>query len=370
MNPFKYGQVVSGGDFCPRPDAQKQLASYIQSGQNVVVYGERRIGKTSLIYETLTNSSPRRMLHIDLMDLKSLEDLHARMAKAILSMEQRSGSLEKIFSLLAGLRPALTLDPYTGQPSFSIDAPATTTPNSIEGLLDLIEKLNQKKPLAVFIDEFQDILNLSDANHTFALLRSKIQFHQDIPYLFAGSIRNAMWNIFTHPDNAFYKSALPMEVGTLNRDLFSDFLLQKFKAGGRRITPALLEEIFKLTDQVAGDVQELCGTLWETSDSGDALDESALGNALERIYGQEAKGYESCMVLLTALQVKCLVGLARVGGEAPFSTRFLQEAGIATSASVTKTLNRLMKLKIIFKHEKDYRFTNPFFKNWLLWKKQ
>jgi len=67
--------------------------------------------------------------------------------------------------------------------------------------------------------------------------------------------------------------------------------------------------------------------------------------------------------------VKCLIGLARVGGEAPFSTRFLQEAGIATSASVTKTLNRLMKLKIIFKHETGYRFTNPFFKNWLLWKK-
>ena len=156
MNPFKYGQVVSGGDFCPRPEAQKQLASYIQSGQNVVVYGERRIGKTSLIYETRTNLSQRRMLHIDLMDLKSLEDLHARMAKAILSMEQRSGSLEKILSLLAGLRPVLAMDPYTGQPTFSIDAPLKTTPTSIEGLLDLVETLNQKKPLAVFIDEFQD----------------------------------------------------------------------------------------------------------------------------------------------------------------------------------------------------------------------
>lgn len=368
MNPFRYGQVVSGADFCPRPETQQQLASYIQSGQNVVVYGERRIGKTSLIYETLMNASQRRMLHVDLMDVKSLEDLHARMAKAILSMEQRSGSLEKIFSLLAGLRPVLAMDPYTGQPTFSIDAPAKTTPNSIEGLLDLIEMLNRKKPIAVFIDEFQDILNLPDASHTFALLRGKIQFHQEIPYLFAGSIRNAMWEIFTHPDNAFYKSALPLEVGALDRDLFSGFLLHKFKRGKRSITPELLEKIFELTDQVAGDVQELCGALWETSEFGDVLDESAIGNALERIYAQEVKGYESCMVLLTALQVKCLVGIARIGGEAPFSSRFLQEAGIATSASVTKTLNRLMKLKIIFKHERGYRFTNPFFKNWLLWK--
>lgn len=359
---------MSGVDFCPRPDTQKQLAGHIKSGQNVVVYGERRIGKTSLIYETLTNSSKRRMLHIDLMDVKSLEDLHARIAKAILSMEQRSGSLEKIFSLLAGIRPVLAMDPYTGQPTFSIDAPSKTTPNSIEGLLDLIETLNQKKPLAVFIDEFQDILNLPDVSHTFALLRGKIQFHQEIPYLFAGSIRNAMWDIFTNPDNAFFKSALPLEVGALDRDLFSDFLLRKFEKGDRSITPALLEKIFELTDQVAGDVQELCGALWETSEVGDILDESAVGNALERVYAQEAKGYESCMVLLTALQVKCLVGIAKLGGGAPFSIRFLQEAGIATSASVTKTLNRLMKLKIIFKHETGYRFTNPFFKNWMLWK--
>jgi len=368
MNPFKYGQVVSGADFCQRPDIQKQLTSQIKSGQNGVVYGERRIGKTSLIYETLTNSSKRRMLHIDLMEVKSLEDLHARIAKAILSMEQCSGSLEKIFSLLAGLRPVLSLDPYTGQPAFSIDAPTKNAPSSIEGLLDLIEKLNQKKPLAVFIDEFQDILNLPDANHTFALLRGKIQFHTDIPYLFAGSIRNAMRDIFTNPDNPFFKSALPLEVGALDPKPFSKFLQQKFAKGKRSITPELLEQIFELTDHVAGDVQELCAALWETTPIGATLDTPALGNALIRIYAQEAKGYESTMTLLTALQVKCLIGLARMGGDAPYSKQFLQSTGITTPASTTKALTRLIKLKIIFKHQKSYRFTNPFFKNWLIWK--
>lgn len=368
MNPFKYGQVVSGTDFCPRPDVQKQLSDRIQSAQNVVIYGERRIGKTSLIYETLMNFSKRRMLHIDLMEVKSLEDLHARIAKAILAMEQCSGSLEKIFSLLAGLRPVLSMDPYTGQPTFSIDAPAKNAPNSIEGLLDLIEKLNQKEPLAVFIDEFQDILNLPDANHTFALLRGKIQFHTEIPYLFAGSLRNAMRDIFTHPENPFFKSALPLEVGALDPKPFSKFLRKKFAEGKRNITPELLEQIFELTDHVAGDIQELCGALWETTPAGATLDPSTLGNALKRIYAQESKGYESTMVLLTALQVKCLVGLARMGGEAPYSKQFLQATGITTPASTTKALTRLIKLKIIFKHQKSYRFTNPFFKNWLIWK--
>ena len=46
MNPFKYGCVVSGEFLCPRPELEQQLKSYIQSGQNIVVHGERRMGKT------------------------------------------------------------------------------------------------------------------------------------------------------------------------------------------------------------------------------------------------------------------------------------------------------------------------------------
>ncbi|MCK4303664.1 MAG: hypothetical protein KAY24_05440 [Candidatus Eisenbacteria sp.] len=57
MNPFKYGQVVSAGDFCPRPVLLKDLVACIKSGQNVVLQGERRMGKTSLITRVLENTT-------------------------------------------------------------------------------------------------------------------------------------------------------------------------------------------------------------------------------------------------------------------------------------------------------------------------
>ena len=46
-NPFKYGCVVSGDHFCLRPDAERALRRFAEAGQNVVVQGERRMGKTS-----------------------------------------------------------------------------------------------------------------------------------------------------------------------------------------------------------------------------------------------------------------------------------------------------------------------------------
>ena len=49
MKPFEYGCVVKGEVFCPRPEIESMLASNMASGQNTVVVGERRMGKTSLI---------------------------------------------------------------------------------------------------------------------------------------------------------------------------------------------------------------------------------------------------------------------------------------------------------------------------------
>ncbi len=53
MNPFKYGQIVKENDFCRRPELEKNLANQIKRGQNVYIQGERRTGKSSLIYETV-----------------------------------------------------------------------------------------------------------------------------------------------------------------------------------------------------------------------------------------------------------------------------------------------------------------------------
>jgi AAA+ ATPase superfamily predicted ATPase len=91
MNPFKYGQVVFDKDFCSRPVLEKKLRNYISSAQNVLLEGERRIGKTSLIYEIMRQLKKPRLLYVDNMEIKTVDDFCRRMIKAIVSMEQRTG---------------------------------------------------------------------------------------------------------------------------------------------------------------------------------------------------------------------------------------------------------------------------------------
>jgi len=58
-----------------------------------------------------------------------------------------------------------------------------------------------------------------------------------------------------------------------------------------------------------------------------------------------------------------------MGGKAPTSAKFARGLGGVAVSSIKKAIERLIDLKIVFYIEEEYRFTNPFFRAWLLYKK-
>jgi hypothetical protein len=177
-----------------------------------------------------------------------------------------------------------------------------------------------------------------------------------------------MDDIFNHPDSAFFKSAISIEVGSIDRNRFTAFLNSKFSLGRRTVEQHVFDLIFEIAENTPGDIQQLCGAIWETTSYKANIDESIIPKALQLIFSREIKGYEAILVPLTGIQLKCLVGLAKNGGKAPMSAEFIREAGIALPATVKKTLTRLIQLKILYRYKNEYKFVNPFFKSWLLFR--
>lgn len=366
MIPFKYGTIVSGSDFCGRESLLKQIHTYVASAQSIVVLGDRRVGKTSAVYEAARKIRRASLLYVDLLGIKSVDTLCRRILRSIVVLEKKKSWFEKIVKNLSYLRPSISVDPITSMPTVTFDANVKIQANSVSEVLDLIESIHQQKPLIVVLDEFQDILNIDDANEALGLIRSKVQFQADVPYIFVGSIRHKMDHIFSDHNSPFFKSALPIYVDPLPYDEFSVFLKKKFTSEKRAVAEGLLERVFEIVDHIPGDVQQLCEALWEVTKENETIDHDALKDAVNLIFAREQKSYENYVRLLTDLQYKCLMTIAMEGGRRVSSVDFLKAGGFNNASSVTKAIQRLTNINILFEKEGEYKFINPFFRVWLL----
>lgn len=370
MNPFRYGQIVSRENFCGRPELSQKLISCIKSGQNIYVQGERRTGKTSLICEAVRTLKKHQMVYVDLMEVKSSDDFVKRMVMALISKEETAGFIERVLKKLSHIRPVVSFDPVTGLSTIAIDSSVDLSPDSIFGVMDLITSSHSKtNPLVIVFDEFQDVLGLSNAKETLAILRRRVQFHTDIPYVFAGSIRNRMDRIFNDPDSAFFKSAIPVHVGSIEKEQFGRFIITKFSKGKKEISQETLNTVFKICHGVPGDIQQLCSALWDITSQDEEISNHFILPALKEIFAHESKGYETTLKIVSKQQLKLLTALARLSGKAPMSSDFLRKSGIPQASSIRTGLKRLIDLKIVFHYEDEYRFINPFFRAWLLYKR-
>lgn len=365
MNNFKYGCVVSGEWYCRRPFLERELRRMLTAGQNVVVQGERRMGKTSLVHETVRGMRGWRLVYVDLLNVRSVGDV----CKRVLSGIHTSGASESVFRralrLLPMLRPVMTIDPATGGVGYSLDVKASQNPNAIEEVVNLLADQAGRGKVIVVFDEFQDILNLPDCQTVLAIMRGRIQFQADVPYVFSGSVRNAMMDLFDNPDSAFYKSAVTLCVGEIDSTDFKAFLKGRFRSAGHEVSDGMLDAVLSEVAEIPGDVQELCEALCDVTEGRTAIGTEDLVPALEVVYAREGDKFEAFTSRLTPIQFKMLIALAMRGGRNVQSVSFLSDAGIGNAASARRALARLEELRYIYCHRGEWRFNSTFFKSWL-----
>ncbi len=279
-------------------------------------------------------------------------------------MERKASLFEKALKLLPRLRPMMKIDPSTGEFGFGLDARAAEDPYAVEEVLDMLAKVAAGGRTVVVFDEFQDIGDLADAQTVLALMRGRIQFQGDIPYVFTGSVRSKMIDLFDNPDSAFYKSALTLCVGEIERDSFAKFLRSRFESGHRRVSDETVRTIMDVVADVPGDVQQLCEAAWGVTAGSVGTED--IEAALQVVFMREGDKFESFCERLSPVQFKLLVGIARQGGREIQSRAFLDEAGIGNAASARKAAIRLCELRYVYLFRGEYRFSSMFFRAWLL----
>ncbi|MDP6490280.1 MAG: hypothetical protein QGG69_00745, partial [Kiritimatiellia bacterium] len=153
--------------------------------------------------------------------------------------------------------------------------------------------------------------------------------------------------------------------GPLSRESFSRHIIGSFMTGRRTLENEAVESIYCESGERPGDVQELCNALWSITENDTSLNQADVADALQVVFSREKALYEHSVSGLTSNQLRCLVGVAHLGGKGVQSGGFLKFTGILHASSVKKAIGRLVDLKILYFYKKEYIFNSPFFRTWL-----
>ncbi|MCK4249247.1 MAG: ATP-binding protein, partial [Candidatus Omnitrophica bacterium] len=262
-NPFKFGETVRGDCFANRKKEIKDIREHVKAGQNLFIYSYRRQGKTSLIknvFETLTKHKEALTIYVDIQKATSqaqfIEVYSSSISKALISKKE---NLEKISSFFRRIVPSFEID-QTGVWKISFDFSKTKSnlEKTMEEVFEIPQKIasSHKKRVVVVFDEFQEIENLNGKSLE-KKIRSFIQHHNDVCYIFMGSKTHIIMDMFNNPERAFYKSAAVYPLNLINENEMENFVINRFSSSGKAISKNLAAEIVKLADNIPYNIQLL-----------------------------------------------------------------------------------------------------------------
>ena len=372
-NPFRFGALALDESFADREDELAELTNDVRNGQDVVVFAPRRRGKSSLVWRAARKLASERVLvaQVDLMTTPTKESLAAALATSI--YEEIASTLDRVreraLAPFRGLQiaPTITVDPTDG--SFSFRFGVGQRPEDIdatlERLLELPAELAAAKDrrTALIMDEFQEIVDIDPAMPK--LLRAIFQKQPEVAHVYLGSKRHVMEKIFNDVNEPFWRSAKSIELGMIDAEPFSAFILERFDATDKGIDPAVAGELLTLTGGHPYATQELCYFLWERTPPGETASGEHLQEALAAVLRSEHGHFSLLWERASKPQKLTLQALAQEPGR-PFTTDYRRRHLLPAATNVQRALQALVEAEVVVGEAGEYRISEPFLAQWVV----
>lgn len=366
-NPFKFGKEVTGYQFYDREAITKELHRKLVDGSsNVVLFAPRRYGKTSLVIKVLEELSVQEGIKgmcFDVTRVTSLARFCETYVNAVYAMVGgRREMMHLLTDCLASFRPELSVT-VGGAVRIRLDLAAGLTETSIAEALDLPEKLSRELgnvPFVIAFDEFQEVAELAKEFALEKILRSCIQAHQNVRYVFLGSKTHLMKRIFADATRPFYNSAIPLPLGKPPVEESREFLVSRFRDAGIELEPAEQEVILSVTENIPYYLQELASAVFEAVVPDKAVTAEHLKLAIEDIIAKNAELYAERMAGLSESKRAILLALA-TEPTAVFSDEYRNTHALPVSSTLHTALKELQEEGIVETDEEGHRLADPFF---------
>lgn len=370
-NPFVIKPYESKELFCDREEELSLMVQGCINHTDMTLISQRRMGKTGLIlrlfdelHETGLN---RQTIYVDIYASRSIDDFIKLLAEAAMRTFQPKSSIgEKLISFIKSLRPQLSFDTITGEPQLQIAyQTAHEKEYTLRGLFDFLDA--QGVPVIIAIDEFQQIRDYPEKNME-ALLRSYIQQTHNLTFIFCGSKKHLMADIFANEKKPFYSSTTFISLEKISEVSYANFIRHHFNLDGRTIDDESIQFILDWTRRHTYYTQQLCHTIFANNDKNVTLD--VVRAACGQLMKQGEAVYLQYRQMLTDKQWNYLIAVAKEGSVKQITaSAFLKHHKIGTP-SVSRRLAEALVEKGLLNDDvridgTTYTVSDVFFSHWL-----
>ena len=350
-NPFYITGIIPEPYFCDREKETIWMLRTLENKAHILLTSPRRMGKTQLIRHLFEQPSIKDnyyTFYTDIYPTTSLHELVLFLSKEIYSVLVPKGKsvLNKFLAGLHSLAGSFGYDPVANTPTFNIKLGDIHSPElTLEEIFQYLEQADM--PCIFAIDEFQQIANYPEKNVE-ATLRTHIQKMNNCLFIYAGSNRHILENMFNSAAKPFYNSAEQMYLDCIPKDIYLGFVEEQFKKAERKITPEAASLAYDLFEGHTYYVHNLLHNAFAYIDFDKAIDEADIDNTLSDILEEKGRTFASVMNQLNYQQKETLIAIAKEGkASGVTSVAFVKKHALKSPSSVQYAISALLEKQLL-----------------------
>ena len=369
INPFIVTGKIAPEYFCDRVSESARLIKSITNGNNLVIISPRRMGKTGLIqfcYDKPEICKEYYTFFIDILHTSSLREFTYLLGREIYeTLLPRSRKMATLFiRTIKSISGKFGFDPITNLPSFNIELGDIERP---EYTLDEIFQYlaHADKPCIVAIDEFQQIAKYPEKNIE-ALLRTHIQRQDNCHFIFAGSERHMMQEMFVSSARPFYHSADILELKAIPAEIYIPFVKSHFERHNRTITASNVEKVYTLLQGHTYYIQKPFNESFADTPEGDECTSETIQTAIDNMIASNDTIFREILSNIPEKQKELLYAIAKEGeAERITSAAFIKRHSLTSASSVQSATKKLLEKDLITETDKVFSVTDRLFAMWI-----
>ncbi len=377
-NPFVIGHHAEGDGFCNRKrEVGRIAAAFRDPSARLLVYGDRRLGKSSTIHEAARRVR-REGDAIVVVDLAAAPTAPAAAQRILSAVHRELGTRwrDSAARLLARLRPgAFSLEAGTdalGQPSLTFQlAPTVAAEDAliVTEVLDAIEAelADRSLTLGLGLDEFQRMAKWYGVDVGWQL-KALLERHRRIAYVLAGSERSMIEQMLANRKAGLWKVVEVLDMQPVPAGEMARWVSERATATGVTLDIIAAATVVRVAGPRTRDIVQLARATWDWSRTEGSATRDAIISAMEALVVEQGALHQRQWDRLTDVARAVLLALATRPNVQLLAATTLATFALGAKSTVASAIDELVAREILVRATGDvstYDFDDPFFRRWV-----